>query len=136
MRITRSDVDLWRAREMQGLRRLAEASPFSSQERRPEPTLRRASSSRRRLVDRTEQANAAPPIDDQLSDTVGNVTILQHLLDSVLPALDLPADVRLAAASLLSEDMNHHLRVLGAGLTGEEDLEEGEPEAEPDGRLG
>lgn len=136
MRITRSDVDLWRAREMQGLRRLAEASPFSSQERRPEPALRRASSSRRRLVDRTEQANAAPPIDDQLSDTVGNVTILQHLLDSVLPALDLPADVRLAAASLLSEDMNHHLRVLGAGLAGEEELEEGEPEAEPDGRLG
>lgn len=133
MRVSRSDVDLWRAREMQGLRRLAESSPFSSQEKRPEPTLKRAASSRRRLVDRAELANAVPSIDDQLSDTAGNVTILRHLLETVLPALDLPEEVRQAAASLLADDMDHHLRVLDAGLTDEAAADAGGPEATSDG---
>ncbi|MGE4591218.1 hypothetical protein [Alcaligenes sp.] len=135
MRISRSDVDLWRAKEVQGLRRLAEASPFASQEKRPDPAPKRAAGNRSRLVDRTELASAVLPVDDQLSDTAGNIAILKHLLDTVLPTLALPDDVHHAAASLLFEDMDHHLRVLDAALAEKEADGKDEQEAEPDGRL-
>lgn len=112
MRINRADIDLWRAHELQSLRRPSETSSPGALEKRPEPAPRRPTGSRRRLIGRTASSGAIAPLDDQLADTAGNVAILRHLIDCVLPTLPMPDDVRQLAVSLFAEDMNHHLRVL------------------------
>ncbi|GEM_PF-4299641 len=130
MRINRADIDLWRAREMQGLRRSSESSSTSSVlDHRFDVAAKRSLARRRSRATDLDGPGATPPLDNLLEQTTGNVVILRYLIDSVLPALPMSADVRQSAQMLFTEDMDHHLRVLDAA--NEEDRK-----LEFDGKLG
>lgn len=123
MRITRADIDLWRAREMQGGRRLREAAPAPALERRFEAEAKKPATRRRGQVGSIDAGNAIPPLGDVLEETSGNVVVLRHLINRVLPALPMSEDVRQCASALFAEDMDHHLRVLDAVPRGDKEQE-------------
>lgn len=114
MRISRADTDLWRAREAQESRRLnpTGSSPFV--DHRFDLGTRKSATSRKGRASRTDAINATPPMGDVLEQTTGNIAVLRHLIDHVLPTLPMPQEVRQCACSLFAEDMDHHLRVLDA----------------------
>jgi len=114
MRITRADIDLWRAREMQGTRRLREAESSPALEKRFETEAKKPAARRRGPIGNADAVSAVPPLGDVLEETSGNVVVLRHLINRVLPALPMSEDVRQCASALFAEDMDHHLRVLDA----------------------
>lgn len=113
MRINRADLELWRARELQGTQRLTETSS-PSLDKRFSAEAKKSKTEKRNRAARTEVVSAAPPLDDVLEQTNGNIVVLRYLIGSVLPELPMSEEVRQCAISLFTEDMDHHLRVLEA----------------------
>ena len=128
MRINRADIDLWRARELQGTHRVNEAQRSAVPERRFDVRSGKPVADRRRRVGNVDALDATPPLNSLLEETSGNVAILRHLIEQVLPALPMSDDVRQCASALFIEDMEHPLRVLAAH-SGED------KEVELDGKL-
>ncbi|AHG62183.1 hypothetical protein [Advenella mimigardefordensis] len=123
MRINRADIDLWRARELQGTHRVNEAQPSSVPERRFDVRSGKPMTDRRRRVGNVDALDATPPLNSLLEETSGNVAILRHLIEQVLPTLPMSDDVRQCASALFIEDMEHHRRVLEAHSGEDKEME-------------
>lgn len=121
MRVDRTSSDPWPIEGEHGTQRARE--PFeAAQAAQPRtPPRRPARAGRAPRAAGAQGAAASAAAETALAQTAGNVEILQHLIDTVLPRLALPADVRALAAALLSEDMDHHRRVLSAESDPEEE---------------
>ncbi|MFF7707072.1 hypothetical protein [Pseudomonas sp. NPDC007930] len=80
---------------------------------------RRQASARKALRDEVEQASDLQALDPALFSAPRSLELLGHILDEVLPRLDLEPDIRALAEDLIREEI--HMRHLLQGQRGEAD---------------